>query len=175
MSPEEMVAVAKAIYKQHFTGFPRLREDLIAEGVLGIVAGQEKFDASLGVKPSTYFWKCAKNNMVQFVVRELRWKKVVDSAKETLVQGLYPKRDEFGADDVELARECVTGLRPKTSAIAEEIFDGKKQKEIAQEYGVTRQRVSGIFQTIKRKVTECYDLVGGKLVEKEKKRNEKVL
>lgn len=171
----EMMAMAGEIYRRRFSGQAVCsRDDLIMEGVAGIIEAGERYDGGRA-SFTTYAWWCALWQMLRFFKAE----------KERL--GQVSLNDEVG-DGIELGdilfntewegknndnddNKIIGGLIKvakdkscKDFEILMGLLEGKKQREIAKDFGVTKQSISKVFCNFKDYVRENYDVVDGEIV-----------
>ena len=172
ISGEEMMRLAGCVWRAYFSGEKRCREDLVAEGALGIVAGLDKYDPGRGVALTTYMCTCARNAMAMWMKRERkrRQAEVCGGLELVEVQGEFDleriAQDERVGMAMAQVREASGVLRPRANAIANELLKGRRQIDVAKQFGVTRQNVNNVFKKIKRRITERYEYDGGQLVRK---------
>lgn len=172
LSGDDMMAVATAIYNANFKGQGVCeRDDLIGEGVYGLIMAGERYDSGKG-QFLTYAWKCACRKMLSFFNREKKMQCV--SLDEIVCDEVrLVEMIDSGVDVEELifrdnAKEQVAKLKGCCGGkIARDIVGGKRQREIAEDYGLTRQRVSQVFCNFKEDVRKKYDYIDGEICEKE--------
>lgn len=112
------------------------------------------FDESLGFQFSTYAYKCM-NKEVSHVLRQRSIQSacslddfITEEKDLTLGEIIADKHNRF--DDMELRllldRKAETLPKHKKAIIIDCIYSGLTQTDIAAKYGITRQRVSKIYQ-----------------------------
>lgn len=175
VSGEEMMKMAGRVYQEYYKGSGVSREDLVSEGVVGILVGMSKFDESKGVQLSTYMYVCARNAMAGYVRKEKVSRKLhgddllvgVEAVGEDVV-GMLAEREE-SEELIEKVREAAGVMRPKVNAIANELLKGRRQVDVARQFNVSRQAVNNIFKKIRVSVVEKYEYDGVRIKEKEVK------
>lgn len=172
VSGGEIMKMAGRVFQEYFRGEQACREDLVAEGALGIVAGLEKYDPSRGVALTTYMCTCARNAMATYMKKERRSRQAIELSELDWVEAADVLDLERLAEEQRVAenlmrvREASGVLRPRANAIANELLMGRRQVDVARKYGVSRQDVNNVFKKIRARVTARYDYDGGQLVEK---------
>ena len=172
MESEEMVKLSTFVYNKYFNRYSGLREDLISEGLLGIVRGLPEYKEERG-KFGSYICACAKNSMLMFLMRELKYiNNISNTEVETFYEILPDERagsePQMGAKmQLEKLRGMTKGMKLRKQVLLNEILDCKTPKEIASAYGISKQRVSKVFLELKRKAQQKYKLVDNTMVDKE--------
>lgn len=172
MEAEEMVAIARAVFSAEFGKLGWMRDDLISEGVLGIVAGEKNYSDDRGMKESTYAWNCARGRMLAYYRKEKRHheKFGVVSAEDVMAyEGEVDPRffrltQKEGVE--KLIEEMNDSGSEKTRAIVDDFISGDTQVKIAQRHGVSRQRVSELFRKLRKRVREKYKYEDGEIKER---------
>ena len=171
MSGETMIAMSTAVYNRFFKAYKDIREDLINEGVLGIVKGLEYFDESRGAL-ATFVWVCAKQYMLIYIKKEIKHRNII--AKDDVSDFINYIPDESailevpydGKKEVEKLYSIADEFTGRRKDIAYDLISGKAPKELVEKYGLTKQRISQVYIGLKNKVLEKYDFDDGYLVEK---------
>ena len=171
-SGEEMMAMAGRVYHEYYKAEKALEQDLVSEGVVGILVGLDKFDEAKGVQLSTFMCACARNAMASYMRRERKRKaghglvalEVVE-VEDVLDMDGMAERQRL-AEAMMKVREASGVLRPRANAIANELLKGRRQIDVAREFGVSRQDVNNVFKKIKRRITEQYEYCEGQLERK---------
>ena len=156
--------VHKIVNKYSFMAPKHSREDLVQEGLLGIVKAIETFDPSQEVAPMTWIYPNVRG-AVQGVARKENKNPKYPLSLEQSDWGsnledpsVYEVRDEKAA---ELVKEIVlTGCGTLESKQAQIVCDrfgllGKtamRQGEVAKKYGLTKQAVQSHLARFHRKV-----------------------
>lgn len=174
MSGEEMIRMARAICKATVSGRVASSDDLVSECLVGIMEAQEKYDESKGCL-STYMWVCGRNRVLMYLRRERKHvANVVDKDIWEMSEWLCEKEervDVVGIDNIEdVFNELIScDCRQKERAIAmqRDIIGGMTNQEVADKYGVSRQRVSKMVVDLRNRIKENYDYKDGLLIKKE--------
>lgn len=119
-----------------------------ADGCLGLLSAKRCFDPSLGYQFSTYASRCIRVSILQGYhrrseTRKLGGRKYEPLSEETLVgeEGLEPAIE---ADEIKSLRSAIQKLDPKERAVIEMRLEGRKLREIADDFGLSKQRVQQI-------------------------------
>lgn len=169
-SGDELMAIGTDIYNKWFKRFKCYRDDIIMEAVSGILRAEGKYDESKGYAFSTFVYKCAKNSVVAFLMRESRFSEIV--ADVDLDDVDFMCECDFYVDDCDYAgginklKEWADNLKPNMRAVAINMLNGKKCQTIANEYGVSRQRISEISNRVKDKIRDNFRFVEGDVLER---------
>lgn len=172
LSGGEMMAIATDIYNKKFSKSGIDRDDLIMEGVLGILDYQERYDAELG-KLSSYVCKCAYGRMLTYYRKQ---KVHIDNCES------YEDFDWVIGSDVDFASEVkdsnyvygakieiLKGIEESNllrQKIVSDLLDGKKQCNVAVLNNVSKQYVSVVWQSFCATARERYKLVDGEILER---------
>lgn len=155
-------SVVEAIASR-FTVSPIERDDLIQEGMIGLLAAIKSFDSSKGASFNTYCGICI-NNSIQTALRKFNRKKdfpadVVLPLEEEFVNG---KSSVLSAEDSFLAQESVSML---TQQLDKNLSDfendvlrlhmiGCSYNEIAKRLNKTPKAIDNALQRIRKKLKE---------------------
>lgn len=173
MSGEKMIKIATAIYNKYFFRYSDIREDLINEGVLGILKSEPFYSVEKG-NEMTFFWICAKRSMSIYLKRECRHRRMIAKDEVEEVYEFIPDTKSimdvpYDADkELDKIRELISGYKGKRKQIAEDLLNCYEPKDLVEKYGLTKQRISQIFVGIKNRSNNIYKLEDGYLIEKEK-------
>ncbi len=150
-----MVKIASAVYKRHFGGCRNIREDMIQEGILGIILSERLYDESRGVSRYTFAWNYAKGAMMSFYKREKRHRETFCSLPDLdIYQGIvedYNKKEEKDKR-LEKIYLALSEIDEKSKDIFINIVNGEKQKDIAERMGMSRQLVNVRYKRAKEKI-----------------------
>lgn len=155
MGQEERIA--RAVVRRYYYGIGEA-EDLVQEGIMGIVRARERYEAGRGASFTTYAYKSARNAICRYLKKEAEWRRHVVSCEYDVA---VETSEGFAEGYIEEIREWL-GLKEGT--IGAEIMKGRRQSDIAKEFGVSRQLVSKEFSKIKKMVLSRYELKGGELI-----------
>jgi RNA polymerase sigma factor (sigma-70 family) len=159
-SSEEMFKISTAVYNKHFNGCSDIREDLIGEGVLGIVSAVRNYDDYVGCSLSTYAWNCARGRMSVFYRKEKRIKErfvaltsdhLLEDESKNFKESLY-KREEL-----EKVMAIIDKLKEKEKEIVLGIIEGIPQSHIASKIGITKQAVNSKWKILKDDIRKEYE------------------
>jgi RNA polymerase sporulation-specific sigma factor len=142
-------------------------EDLIQEGMLGLIAAARTFDAARGVKFETYAENCVKRRIISAVRAAARAKHLPlndyvslesPTQNENESQSAYYLREP---EEFVIARESIHeitdslygSLSPFESAVLRQFLDGRSYGEMAQALGKPYKSVDNAVQRIRRKLT----------------------
>ena len=173
MKGENMIALATAVYNKYFTRFSDIRDDLINEGVLGIIKCEPFYSGDRG-NFATFVWICAKRSMMIYLKKEYRHRRMIAKDEVETVYEFIPD-EKIGMDvpydpdkELDKIRELTSGYKGKRKQIAEDLLRCERPKDLVDKYGLTKQRISQIYVDIKKKSNEKYEFKDGYLIEKEK-------
>ena len=171
MNGETMIAMSTAVYNKFFRRYKDMREELINEGVLGIMKGLAYFDESKGAL-GTFVWLCAKQYMVVFLNKEIKHQQGIAKDDVGDLINYIPDESEIldvpydGKKEIQKLYLIADEFSGKRKDIAYDLIEGKKPKELVEKYGLTKQRISQVYIGLKKRVMEKYDFDDGYLVEK---------
>ena len=164
----EAVAIATAVANRYYGVDNKMREDLIAEGVVGVMKAVASYREGVGCKFTTYAWKCARNEMAMYVRQEMKWRNLVDE-RVVDFEGAVGCDDDFIGSTTEhersdMLKELLSEFKGERGReIAERLLSGERQADVAEEFGVSRQRVWRIFSRIKAVANERFEYKDGEL------------
>lgn len=169
MEVGEMVAISTAVYNGRFRRWAEWKEDLVSEGVLGIMRAIEVYDESRGVKLGTFAWKCAERRMLMFLRKERKHREVLASASVDDLEECIGVADDYSnIFPFTPQREAVSSVKVVINGVEvdvlRELLDGGKQKDVARRCGVTRQYVSYIFKRVCDDIRKNYVYEDGEIV-----------
>lgn len=146
---------------------PIEREDLIQEGLIGLLAAVRSFDGEKKASFRTYCYTCI-SNALQSALRKVSRKKDVPKSKVISLENDFETPNEasvntaISAEDAFLAKESVESLNEfldnELSAFENEVLKmhiaGCSYKEIADRMGKTPKAVDNAIQRIRKKLKE---------------------
>lgn len=157
--------VYEVVYRMVRAGklLPRLVEDAISEGMIGLMKAAVFYDPSIGHQFSTLAMLCIQRKIIDYIKKEINQTKLnvtsLDEPNagregETLGE-LLPARDDVESDAVDWlsdAVELISHNHPKALHLETlmEYVNGRNLREIAEERGVSKQRIQFIISEAKR-------------------------
>lgn len=162
MESGEVLAIATAVYNEYFRGFSEWREDLIAEGVLGILVCEQRYDATKG-KLVVYAWRSAWGRMMSYAKVECRAK--LGRVDLTEVDNYISEQFKSCLEETDIIKELgqVRMRKELQNAIVERILSGERECDVADKLGVSRQYVSLAWNKWKRKVHSRFEFIDGNI------------
>lgn len=146
MEVEEMYALAGAVYRDNFKGGYVDREDMLQEGVIGILRAEKNYDASKG-SFRTLAYSYALWSMMDYFNRE---------SAETKARVSLSRCDELLGYDIDVneyygvGEICMGAFKDRKKRRMVELYlDSKSYREIGDDVGVSRQRVSKVISELK--------------------------
>ena len=140
------------------------KDDIVSEGMLGLIKAANTFDETKGYQFSTYAGLCIRNAMLMYI-RKLNkhWHKEIslytpigeDSEGNQLCYAdvIQSDGEDFGEGNNRiLLRESIGKLPEKDKEIMLAVITGYKQREIAAMMGVQQSSISRRIKRIKRKL-----------------------
>lgn len=165
MESGEVLAIVNAVYNEHFAGYYKWKDDLIGEGVLGVLVCEQKYNPSKG-KFIVYAWRSAWGRMMAWCRSECKHR-----VGQVEVDDLDNYAGVANGGDIEWGdiRAELQGVRLKRAlhnAIIDGLLDGERACDLADKFGVSRQVVSEVWKRWKCKVACRFDFVEGNIVPK---------
>lgn len=141
---------------------PSLIDDAVSEGMYGLMRAAVFYDQSRGNQFSTLAVTCIHRQIVNFIEKEINQTKfiavsldepITDRSGKDLTDSL-PSNDDVERDAVEWLTEAVELIsqnHPKAMHIDTlmEYVNGRNIREIAEERGVSKQRIQAILSEAK--------------------------
>lgn len=141
----------------------RYKEDIVSEGMLGLVKAAKKYDATRGIKFATFAGQCIRNEMCMFL-RKLNKQLPHEISLNTAIGADKDDNELCLADVLEdgdhnpeesisktMLEEFLTKQQPIDKQILSAVFKGYKQREIADMVGMKQPTVSKRIRKIKGK------------------------
>ena len=164
---ESNMMLVYAVFNRHFYMHREYEEDLIQEGMIGLLKAIEKFDESRGAKFSTYAYTVIRNEMRQYIRRMKRYPEPVsldepiynqEGENITLLHIVPAEIEEGLTGDQEYVIGLLIEAGKETgySNIIDMKLAGISQVDIAKKLGVHPSTVS-------ERMRRCYNLVRQKL------------
>lgn len=142
---------------------PHLIEDAISEGMIGLMKAAVFYDPDSGHQFSTLAVLCIKRKIICYIKKEINQTKrnvaslddpISDRSEKSLGESL-PAKDDVERDAVNWLNEQVDRIsqnHPKAMYLEtlKEYVNGRNIREIAEERGVSKQRIQFILSEAKR-------------------------
>lgn len=167
-----MIAFATKVYNKHFTRCRVDRDDLIMEGVVGILDYQGNYDENKGTL-ATYLWKCAYCRMLTFYREQKKYfshKDEIDKAMYVETNEKNPLETVFIYDDMGMI-ENYKGDSKFKRGIVDDVIKLGSQNKVAKKHGITHQYVSLIWRKFISDVRENCEMVDGVIEHKKEKKS----
>lgn len=157
--------VYSAVYTLMRNGklLPHLHDDAIGEGMIGLMKAAVMFDPSLGYKFSTLAMISIRRQILNYIEKEINQTKLNITSLDMPNEGregetigeVLPARDDVESEAVEWLMEAVELIsknHPKAKHIDTliEYMSGRTMLEMAEERGVTKQRIQAMISEAKR-------------------------
>lgn len=163
MDGSEMIKLAKVVARRHYGVRGERDEDLISEGVLGIMRAEARYCDGSVARLTTYAYASARNAMRRYVAKETRWRNAVAMIGDN---DYLPTAENDGGEAREVLDEIAERLGLKAGSLGREIMSGERQSDIARRRGISRQAVSKEFKKIQRRILDIYEYERGEISEK---------
>jgi RNA polymerase sporulation-specific sigma factor len=140
---------------------PLEKDDLIQEGMIGLLAAINSYNSDKGTKFTTYASRCI-NNSVQTALRKFtRLKDIPQSSLVALEEDYFENQVGLSAEDEYLAKESVTNLTDvlyeNLSRFENEVLRlyivGCSYTEIADKLGKNAKAIDNAIQRIRKKLS----------------------
>jgi RNA polymerase sporulation-specific sigma factor len=142
----------------------RNKDDICSEGMFGLVKAAQKFNGSKGIKFATFAARCIWNEMLMFIRRNKKFQNEVslyaplNADAEGNVLQLIDIIDDGGAGaeacEAGLVLDGLTAFKKTLNSDQLRMFEmraaGYKQRQIADEMGLSQSYVSRVLGKIKR-------------------------
>ncbi|MBR2278660.1 MAG: sigma-70 family RNA polymerase sigma factor [Eubacterium sp.] len=139
---------------------PLEKDDLVQEGMIGLLAAINSYNSNKGAKFVTYASRCI-NNSVQTALRKFsRLKDIPQSNIVALEEDFFEGRVVLSAEDEYLAKESVStltevlyeGLSSFENEVLRLYIVGCSYAEIAQKLGKNQKSIDNAIQRIRKKL-----------------------
>lgn len=162
---ENQGLVYTVVYRMIHTGklLRRLEEDALSEGMIGLMKAAVYYDPQSGYQFSTFAVVCITRKVLDFIQKEFNQTKrnvasledPNEDCSERPIGDILPATDDVEQDAMETLMDYIVRIsknHPKGKHIETLIayFNGKNLRELAEERGVTRQRIQAIICEAKR-------------------------
>ncbi len=143
-----------------YIGSPLEKDDLVQEGMIGLLAAIKSYNSEKGAKFVTYASRCI-NNSVQTALRKFsRLKDIPQSNLVTLEEDFFEGRVGLSAEDEFLAKESVStltevlyeGLSSFENEVLRLYIVGCSYAEIADRLGKNPKAIDNAIQRIRKKL-----------------------
>lgn len=139
---------------------PLEKDDLIQEGIIGLLAAIKSYNSDKGAKFTTYASRCINNSVQTALKKFSRMKDIPQNSIVALEEDFFDNQVGLSAEDEYLARESVTSL---TDTLYEELskFEnevlrlhivGCSYNEIADKLGKNPKAIDNAMQRIRKKL-----------------------
>lgn len=163
-SGDEIMKMANAIYNACFKKCWELRDDLVSEGVLGIMQAIENYDKNKGVCLSTYAWNMGKGRMLNYYNNEKELMQTFTKLGDCdWVSDEFSISDKMAKDD-KFAKICsiIEKMKADDQVLTWKMMKGYSIKEIAESSNVTPQCVWIKWKRVREKILREYEGKGVK-------------
>ena len=163
MEIKEMYALAGAVYRDNFKGSCVDRDDMLQEGVIGILRAEKNYDESKG-SFRTLAYLYALWGMMDYYNKEKaeRINNVSLSDYENILKCEIDLRESCGLDKI-----CRGVFKDgKKKDIVDLYLSNKSYEEIGKNVGVSKQRVGKVLGELKDKIKSNYIYVDENIMER---------
>ncbi len=141
----------------------RYKDDIVSEGMLGLVKAANKFDDTRGIKFASFAGQCIRNEMFMFLRKlnrqlphETSLNSVIGTDKdgnELCLCDVLEDEDHNPDESVSkiMLEEFLAKQKPTDKQILSAVFKGYKQIEIAKTVGVQQSAISRRLKRIRNK------------------------
>lgn len=140
---------------------PLEMDDLVQEGMIGLLAAVNSYNADKGTKFVTYASRCINNSIQSAIKKQSRLKDIPQSSLVSLEEEILEKRVGLSAEDEYLAKESVSTL---TNVLYEELssfenevlrlyMTGCSYSQIAEKLGKNNKAIDNAIQRIRKKLS----------------------
>ncbi|MBQ9516917.1 MAG: sigma-70 family RNA polymerase sigma factor [Eubacterium sp.] len=145
---------------QKYVGSPLEKDDLVQEGMIGLLAAIKSYNSKKGTEFVTYASRCI-NNSVQTALRKFsRLKDIPQANIVTLDEDFFEGRTVLSAEDEYLAKESVStltevlyeGLSSFENEVLRLHIVGCSYTEIAEKLGKNPKSIDNAIQRIRKKL-----------------------
>jgi RNA polymerase sporulation-specific sigma factor len=145
-----------------YSNSPMERDDLLQEGMIGLVAGIKSFDSAKGASFKTYAGTCIVNSINSALRKFNRLKDIPAQNVVEYQEELIPKNNStISAEDTFIAKESVSML---TKALQQNLSDlenevlrmhivGCSYSEIAERLSKTPKAIDNALQRVRKKMS----------------------
>ncbi|MBQ9531939.1 MAG: sigma-70 family RNA polymerase sigma factor [Eubacterium sp.] len=160
---EELISRYRATVESiamKYINSPIEKEDLVQEGLIGLLAAINSFSSDKGAKFSTYASRCI-NNSVQTALRKFsRLKDIPPSSIMPLEEDFFDNYPSLSAEDEYLAKESVSaltdflyeGLSRFENEVLRLYIQGLSYSEISEKLSKNPKAIDNAIQRIRKKL-----------------------
>lgn len=139
---------------------PLEKEDLVQEGMIGLLAAMNSYNADKGAKFNTYASSCI-NNSIQTALRKFsRLKDIPQTCIVTLEEDFFDTQVSLSAEDEYLAKESVStltdvlyeGLSSFENEVLRLYIVGYSYSDIAEKLDKNQKAIDNAIQRIRKKL-----------------------
>lgn len=150
------------IIHKHFPQYIA-NQDVIQNGYIGLIKAVDSFDESMGNTFSTYATRCIFNEIAIDLRRQNKYAK--DVSLHTVLANSDRRDDSLTIEDILIyeddytpmyIQEFVRCLDEREITVLKYLMDGKTQKYVSDQLGMTRSNVCRIVKVMRSKWKECY-------------------
>jgi RNA polymerase sigma factor (sigma-70 family) len=128
---------------QKFNRPPSETEELVSDGICGLLRAVDGFDLSRGCQFATFAWPCSSRAILRPLKKASRRPKLLqepdDGSLELLVSD--PHDDLAEVDAADLFEHAKANMTARQRLVVEQLVEGQTLTQIADNLGVTRQAV----------------------------------
>ncbi len=173
LSDEELAALAKhsgdaygALIGRYLPSLKKLsrlytrisadRDDLVSEGILGLMSAVHGYDPGRGAGFSTFAGICVNRRMLSALKKSSRIKSREEPLDAEIVQeDASPEKTVLDREALsEVFKEISTGLTPLEKSVFSEYLSGKSYDAVAEKLGINRKAVDNALARVRRKLRE---------------------
>ena len=150
-----MDLVYSTIYKMRI----KINDDLVSEGMIGLIRAAKKFDSSLGLKFSTYAVSYIKGTIKTYLTLRttvVKPQRINGKFAEVETMQTDSEVNELGAEDenVEsslIVRDFMNRLTVREQIVAKGLMEEKTQKQIGDELHLSQTHICRMIRIIRYK------------------------
>lgn len=139
---------------------PLEKEDLVQEGMIGLLAAINSYNVDKGTKFSTYASRCISNSVQTALRKFSRLKDIPQSSIVTLEEDYFDNQVSISAEDEYLAKESVStltdilyeGLSSFENEVLRLYIVGCSYGSIAEKLGKNQKAIDNAIQRIRKKL-----------------------
>ena len=150
------------IVHKHFPQYIT-NQDVIQNGYVGLIKAVDSFDKSMGNTFATYAARCTFNEIAMDLRRQNKYAKDIslhavlangDTRDDSLtIEDILMYEDDYTSMYIQ---EFVRCLDEREITVLRYLMDGKTQKWVSDQLGMTRSNVCRIVKVMRSKWKECY-------------------
>ncbi len=171
LTDEELVAAAKndgdafsALIERYLGSIRQLarvytridadRDDLVSEGILGLMSAVKSYEEGRGASFATYAGVCVSNRMLSVLKKSARIQRVEEPLEEgSLESGTSPEKTVLDREFLsEIFSESAQSFTDLERAVFSEYLSGASYGNIAKKLGVPRKTVDNALARVRKKL-----------------------